>query len=134
MTTPERLAAELRALRAAAGLTLRELSLEVHVSDSSLSRYFSGQALPPWPVVAALADLGGGDHTELRRLWEGAQRERRRSRWPAPAAPPEWRMGLIGVAALMAASGAAGWLLAHRFPGCSREAFPLAPELRPAAR
>jgi transcriptional regulator with XRE-family HTH domain len=134
MTGPVGLAAELRALRAAAGLTLRELSLEVHVSDSSLSRYFAGQALPPWPVVAALADLGGGDHTELRRLWEGAQRERKQARWPAPAAPPDRRLVLVGVAALMAASGVVGWLLAHRFPGRSRGAFSLAPALRPAAR
>ncbi len=55
-----RFLAELRALRAEAGLTLREISLKVHVSDSSLSRYFTGQALPPWEVAAALADLGDG--------------------------------------------------------------------------
>lgn len=45
------LVTELRGLRAEAGLTLRELSLRVHMSDSSLSRYFTGQALPPWEVV-----------------------------------------------------------------------------------
>lgn len=134
MNTTERLATELRGLRAGAGLTLRELSLEAHVSDSSLSRYFAGQALPPWPVVATLADLGGGHHTELRRLWERAQRERKQSRWPAPARPPDRRMGLVGVAALMAASGAVGWLLAHRFPGRLRGGFRLAPAVRTAAR
>ncbi|MCM4078659.1 helix-turn-helix domain-containing protein [Paractinoplanes hotanensis] len=53
------LVGELRGLRGEAGLTLRELSLKVHVSDSSLSRYFTGQALPPWEVVVTLADLGG---------------------------------------------------------------------------
>ncbi|GID30980.1 helix-turn-helix domain-containing protein [Paractinoplanes brasiliensis] len=111
-----RLVTELRALRAEAGLTLRELGLKVHVSDSSLSRYFTGQALPPWEVVRALADLGGGDPAELRRLWEAAQRERRLSRWPSPQATTvERRIGpLVGLCALMAASGVVGWALGRR--------------------
>ncbi|MCO8270415.1 helix-turn-helix domain-containing protein [Actinoplanes sp. TRM 88003] len=106
---------ELRRLRNEAGLTLRELSLKVHVSDSSLSRYFTGQALPPWEVVATLADLGGGDHVELRRLWEGARRTRRQSRWPVVTEKPERRYGpVVGVCALVAASGAVGWALGRR--------------------
>ena len=122
-----RLVLELRHLRREAGLTLRELSVEAHVSDSSLSRYFTGQALPPWEVVAALAELGGGDHVELRRLWEDAQRVRRQSRWasaePARRHPlpedeephhVERRLGPVGVCALMAASGAVGWALRRR--------------------
>ncbi|MBB4691166.1 helix-turn-helix domain-containing protein [Paractinoplanes abujensis] len=116
------LVAELRALRAEAGLTLRELSLQVHVSDSSLSRYFAGQALPPWEVVATLTDLGGGNHAELRRLWDGAQRERRQARWPATGAPDvtavvaaERRLApVVGICALIAASGAVGWALGRR--------------------
>ncbi|WP_250008330.1 helix-turn-helix transcriptional regulator [Actinoplanes sp. M2I2] len=127
MSDMEAFVAELRRLRAGAGLTLRELSPAVHVSDSSLSRYFTGQALPPWAVVAALADLGGGDLARLRRLWEGARRTRRQSRWPAtthplesppvavPARHPERRFGpVVKVCALMAASGAVGWALGRR--------------------
>ncbi|MBM2618488.1 helix-turn-helix transcriptional regulator [Actinoplanes sp. LDG1-06] len=113
-STHTRLVAGLRALRAEAGLTLRELSLKVHVSDSSLSRYFAGQALPPWEVVAALADLGGGDHAGLRRLWEGAQRERKQSRWPAGEVRARRVSPLITVCALMAASGAVGWAIGRR--------------------
>ncbi|MBL7259817.1 helix-turn-helix domain-containing protein [Paractinoplanes lichenicola] len=115
-----RLVAELRALRTEAGLTLRELSLKVHVSDSSLSRYFAGQALPPWEVVATLTDLGGGNHAEMRRLWDEAQRERRQSRWPAAGSPAEVvaaerRLGpVVGICALIAASGAVGWALGRR--------------------
>lgn len=111
------LVAELRRLRALAGLTLRELSLKVHVSDSSLSRYFTGQALPPWEVVAALADLGGSDPGEVRRLWEDARRARRQNRWPAAdvSRPADRRLGpVVGVCALMAASGAVGWALGRR--------------------
>nr|WP_221374298.1 helix-turn-helix transcriptional regulator [Actinoplanes polyasparticus] len=114
------LVGELRGLRGEAGLTLRELSLKAHVSDSSLSRYFTGQALPPWEVVVTLADLGGGDHVRLRQLWEDARRARRQSRWPvvaevAAARPAERRFGpVVGVCALVAASGAVGWALGRR--------------------
>ncbi|MDY7084129.1 MAG: helix-turn-helix transcriptional regulator [Actinomycetota bacterium] len=106
----------LRALRAEAGLTLRELGLKVHVSDSSLSRYFTGQALPPWEVVRALADLGSGDPAELRRLWAAAQRERRLSRLPSArttTVEPRIRP-LVCICALMAASGIVGWALGRR--------------------
>jgi transcriptional regulator with XRE-family HTH domain len=48
---------ELRLLRDAAPVSLRELAVRLHVSDSSLSRYFTGQALPPWEVVAGLCRL-----------------------------------------------------------------------------
>jgi len=78
------LAGRLRALREDIGLTLRELSRKVHVSDSSLSRYFAAQALPPWEVVAALADLAGADHVELRQFWESVSQARRRARWSEP--------------------------------------------------
>ncbi|MCY1139169.1 helix-turn-helix transcriptional regulator [Actinoplanes sp. Pm04-4] len=107
------LTTELRRLRSEAGLTLRELSLKAHVSDSSLSRYFGGQALPPWEVVVVLADLGGGDHARLRRQWEAARRARRQTRWPEEREVR--RFGpVVGVCALMAASGAVGWALGRR--------------------
>ncbi|MBT0771643.1 helix-turn-helix domain-containing protein [Kineosporia sp. J2-2] len=55
----QRLARELCRLRAASSKSLKELEPELHVSDSSLSRYLSGRAVPPWTVVARLARLVG---------------------------------------------------------------------------
>jgi len=129
------LAGRLRKLRADTGFTLRELSRKVHVSDSSLSRYFAGQALPSWEVVQALADLAGADQGELRQHWESATQARKRARYPEPhdevgePQVPLWepeqtaevppvpvgtgrRVALVaGVVVLVAVAGAAGWLL-----------------------
>jgi transcriptional regulator with XRE-family HTH domain len=85
------LVARLRALRGQAGLTQRELSPQVHVSDSSLSRYFAGQALPPWEVVEALAELAGADQVELRRCRESASEARKRARFPESDDPADQR-------------------------------------------
>ena len=81
------LAGRLRALRGDTGLTLRELSRKLHVSDSSLSRYFAAQALPPWEVVEALGALAGADQAELRRCWESVTQARKRARWPELSSP-----------------------------------------------
>jgi transcriptional regulator with XRE-family HTH domain len=130
------LADRLRALRGNTGLTLRELSREVHASDSSLSRYFAGQALPPWEVVEALANLAGADPVELRQCWESVAQARKRARWPEHSdlagerqpvplwepepgreAPPAAtgtgrRVGLlVAVAVLTAAAAASGWAM-----------------------
>jgi transcriptional regulator with XRE-family HTH domain len=75
----ERLAGELREIRDKAGLTLRRLERHTHVSDSSLSRYFAGRALPPWPVVESMARLAERDPRDLRPLWEAAGKEPARS-------------------------------------------------------
>jgi transcriptional regulator with XRE-family HTH domain len=56
----EALAVELRKLRKLSGKSLRELEQATLSSDSALSRYLSGQAVPPWQVVEALCRLGGG--------------------------------------------------------------------------
>jgi transcriptional regulator with XRE-family HTH domain len=72
-----RLAAKLQQLREQAGKSLKELESEVHASDSSLSRYFSGRAVPPWSVVERLSDLAARDSQPLRQLWEEASRSRR---------------------------------------------------------
>jgi hypothetical protein len=74
---------ELRTMHAGTGKTLKELESELHVSDSSLSRYLSGQAVAPWSVVAGLCLLTGRRPESLRPLWEQAHR------WRRPAAPAE---------------------------------------------
>ncbi|HVV22684.1 MAG TPA: helix-turn-helix transcriptional regulator [Pseudonocardiaceae bacterium] len=84
----QRLATELRALRAASGCSLKQLESELHVSDSSLSRYFSGRAVPPWQVVEQLAGLTGADSGPIRPLWETAWRDRRTPAVGAPAERP----------------------------------------------
>jgi len=92
----DRLAAELRALQAASGRSLKQLEASVHVSDSSLSRYLAGRAVAPWSVVAKLAGLAGADPDELRPVWEQAWQGRRSAnrasedkprgrRWPMPS-------------------------------------------------
>lgn len=82
----EELAVRLRALRALSGKTLRELQTVTYASDSALSRYLAGRAVPPWNVVAALSEQAGHDPVELQPLWQQA-RAQKRSR-PAPAARP----------------------------------------------
>ncbi|MEN3614248.1 tetratricopeptide repeat protein [Plantactinospora sp. ZYX-F-223] len=69
----EELAGWLRQLRDLTGRSLRELARDVHVSSSSLSRYFAGQAVPPWPTVVALCKAAGRDPRPLREVWERAK-------------------------------------------------------------
>ncbi|GIH16877.1 hypothetical protein Raf01_50490 [Rugosimonospora africana] len=38
-----------------------------------MSRYFSGQAVPPWPTVVALCKAAGRDPRPLREVWERAK-------------------------------------------------------------
>ncbi|MGW3206850.1 ATP-binding protein [Streptomyces sp. NPDC001135] len=69
----EELTERLRQLRDLTGRSLRELARDVRVSSSSLSRYFSGQAVPPWPTVVALCKAAGRDPRPLREVWERAK-------------------------------------------------------------
>lgn len=69
----EELAGQLRQLRDLTGLSLRGLARDVRGSSSSLSRYFSGQAVPPWPTVVALCKAAGRDPRPLREVWERAK-------------------------------------------------------------
>ena len=78
----DELARQLRRVRDGSGRSLRELERQVHVSSSSLSRYFAGQAVPPWPVVVALCRVAGADPRPLRPIWEDV---RRGPRLPGPA-------------------------------------------------
>ncbi|MFI2117413.1 RICIN domain-containing protein [Streptomyces rubiginosohelvolus] len=74
------LGAALRALQQRSGRTLRALEEQVRISDSSLSRYFRGDTVPPWPVVRDLCRALGADPYAYRTLWEAADR--------SPAEPP----------------------------------------------
>ncbi|MFI1652490.1 helix-turn-helix domain-containing protein [Streptomyces avidinii] len=69
-----RLGAALRALQQRSGCTLRDLESRMPISDSSLSRYFCGQTVPPWTVVRDLCRALGADSAEYRALWEAAER------------------------------------------------------------
>lgn len=68
------LGAALRALQQRSGRTLRALEEQVRISDSSLSRYFRGDTVPPWPVVRDLCRALGADPFAYRTLWEAAER------------------------------------------------------------
>ncbi|MFJ2852250.1 RICIN domain-containing protein [Streptomyces rubiginosohelvolus] len=76
------LGAALRALQQRSGRTLRALEEQVRISDSSLSRYFRGDTVPPWPVVRDLCRALGADPYAYRTLWEAADRS------PAEQPPP----------------------------------------------
>lgn len=89
------LGAALRALQHRSGHTLRELEKRVPVSDSSLSRYFRGDAVAPWSVVVQICRALGGDPSELRALWETAERT-------LPHQPPDAVDGLRSAAAVPA--------------------------------
>ncbi|WUW19486.1 helix-turn-helix domain-containing protein [Streptomyces sp. NBC_01463] len=67
------LAGQLRQLRDLTGRSLRDLAREIHVSSSSLSRYFSGQAVPPWSTVVALCKAAGRDPRQLHEVWGRAK-------------------------------------------------------------
>lgn len=80
----EWLTGQLQQLQDLIGRSLRELARDVHVSSSSLSRYFSGQAVPPWPTMVALRKAAGRDPRPLREVWERAEDRRQTSTAAAP--------------------------------------------------
>ncbi|MEV6712881.1 ricin-type beta-trefoil lectin domain protein [Lentzea sp. NPDC051208] len=67
------LANALSTLQRNSGRPLRSLESEIHVSDSSLSRYLRGHCVPPWDVVRALCMALGADPAEYRARWEAAE-------------------------------------------------------------
>ncbi|WP_329002272.1 helix-turn-helix domain-containing protein [Kribbella sp. NBC_00709] len=81
----DELTERLRQLRDVTGRSLRELARDVDTSSSSLSRYFAGQAVPPWSTVLALCKAAGRDPRPLREIWERAKDEPQTS---PSAAPP----------------------------------------------
>ncbi|MFF5258010.1 tetratricopeptide repeat protein [Actinomadura viridis] len=76
----EELAARLRLLHELSGRGVRALARDTGLSSSSLSRYLSGQTVPPWTAVIALCRLVKRDPRPLRPLWERASN-------PLPAPP-----------------------------------------------
>lgn len=89
------LAAELRTLRLRSGKSLRELQKSTFASDSALSRYLSGRALPPWRVVEALCVQCDTDPNDVRDLWRRARIERDNRRAKAPVPAPEVNLVLV---------------------------------------
>ncbi len=67
-------------LQELSGLGVRALARDAGLSSSSLSRYLSGQTVPPWPAVLALCRLVKRDPRPLRPMWERASN-------PLPAPP-----------------------------------------------
>lgn len=78
------LAARLRLIQELSGLGVRALAKDAGLSSSSLSRYLSGQTVPPWPAVIALCRLVKRDPRPLRPLWERCSN-------PLPAPPKSSR-------------------------------------------
>lgn len=91
LAAQRQLGAALRALQHRSGRTLRELEKQVPVSDSSLSRYFRGDAVVPWAVVVEICRALDGDPSEFRVLWETASRMSPEplADTPAPPSTPE---------------------------------------------
>ncbi|MGI5195554.1 helix-turn-helix domain-containing protein [Streptomyces sp. CA-288835] len=71
-----KLASELRELRSNAALSLRELSEATRYSPASLSRAFSGQALPGPALVRRIVEACQGDTEHFDHLWRTAAKER----------------------------------------------------------
>ncbi|MFG2101109.1 ATP-binding protein [Micromonospora echinaurantiaca] len=89
MSSPqERLVAQLAGIKELSGLSLRALARQAGLSSSSLSRYLTGQLVPPWEAVVALCRAVGRDPRPLRAVWAEASR--------AGAAPAPRRNDLPG--------------------------------------
>ncbi|WP_344499836.1 ATP-binding protein [Dactylosporangium maewongense] len=87
MSSPqEHLVAQLARIKELSGLSLRALATKASLSSSSLSRYMSGQLVPPWEAVVALCRAVGRDPRPLRAVWAEAAK--------AGAAPPPRRNDL----------------------------------------
>ncbi|MGI5166413.1 tetratricopeptide repeat protein [Spirillospora sp. CA-253888] len=88
----DELAARLRLVQEVSGRGVRALARDTGLSSSSLSRYLSGQTVPPWPAVLALCKLVKRDPRPLRPLWERASSPLpappKSSRQVQPPAPP----------------------------------------------
>jgi transcriptional regulator with XRE-family HTH domain len=65
-------AAELRALRAASGLTYRNLADLAHFSKATLSSAAAGYRLPTWEVTRAYVSACGADPEDWRDRWQTA--------------------------------------------------------------
>lgn len=66
--------AQLAGIKELSGLSLRALAGQAGLSSSSLSRYLTGQLVPPWEAVVALCRAVGRDPRPLRAGWAEAYR------------------------------------------------------------
>ncbi|MFI6551139.1 helix-turn-helix domain-containing protein [Streptomyces prunicolor] len=80
------LAAALRELRAATGLSMAGLAAKTPYSKSSWERYLNGKSLPPREAVEELCRLAGEPAGRCLALWEIAEAE---TSGRAAAAPPK---------------------------------------------
>ncbi|MFF5444787.1 helix-turn-helix domain-containing protein [Streptomyces sp. NPDC012888] len=102
-TECRQLAAEMRQLREATGLSLAALGRRTPYSKSSWERYLNGKQPPPRPAVEALCAVAGEHPARLLALWEladaawsgrarpapaGADGAREAATAPAPPDPP----------------------------------------------
>jgi tetratricopeptide (TPR) repeat protein/transcriptional regulator with XRE-family HTH domain len=70
----ERLVVQLARIKELSGLSLRALARQAGLSSSSLSRYLTGQLVPPWDAVVALCRAVGRDPRPIRALWAEASK------------------------------------------------------------
>ncbi|MEV6594750.1 helix-turn-helix domain-containing protein [Streptomyces acidicola] len=92
-----KLGAALSHLHRRSTLTMRQVADQTGLSPSYVSRILSGERVPAWPVVRALADLFGGDPDELTVLWENAQGLTPMARQPIPDATARLKTALRGL-------------------------------------
>ncbi|NUO96493.1 MAG: helix-turn-helix domain-containing protein, partial [Nonomuraea sp.] len=71
---PENLIAHLTRIKELSGLSVRALARQSGLSSSSLSRYLTGQLVPPWEAVVALCRVVGRDPRPLRPVWAEASK------------------------------------------------------------
>ena len=91
------LASALTQLQAASGLTIRELADSTMLSPSFISRVLSGDRLPTWDLVCALAVLFRSDPAELRVLFEAAHGMTAPGRQPVAAAIAQLHAAVRGL-------------------------------------
>ncbi|WP_285663514.1 ATP-binding protein [Actinorhabdospora filicis] len=70
----EKLVERLGRLKELSGLSQRALARATGLSNSSLSRYLTGQLVPPWDALVALCKAVGRDPRPLRPLWTEAMK------------------------------------------------------------
>ncbi|MDQ0935177.1 helix-turn-helix domain-containing protein [Streptomyces turgidiscabies] len=91
------LASALTQLQAASGLTIREVADSTMLSPSFISRVLSGDRLPTWDLVCALAVLFRSDPAELRVLFETAHGVTAPGRQPVAAAIAQLHAAVRGL-------------------------------------
>ncbi|HEU5354897.1 MAG TPA: helix-turn-helix transcriptional regulator [Actinocrinis sp.] len=85
------LARALREMHKRSNRTLRAVERDISISDSTLSRYFRGKAVPSWSTVEKICASFGEDPATVRHLWAVAIAERSNADFPTAdpdAAPP----------------------------------------------